>query len=76
MCQTGSQFGTVLGLEWDCVRDLIRFELDHLIEKVQTLEPIKRNVLSLLSCIFDPLGLLSPTIAKAKIFFRIHALVV
>ena len=38
--------------------DLIRFEFDHLIEKAQTLEPTKRNVLSLLACIFDPLGLL------------------
>ena len=69
-CQTGGQFGKVLGLEWDCVRDLIRFEFDHLIEKAQTLEPTKRNVLSLLACIFDPLGLLSPTVAKAKILFQ------
>ena len=59
-----------LGLEWDCVRDLIRFEFDHLIEKAQTLEPTKRNVLSLLACIFDPLGLLSLTVAKAKILFQ------
>ena len=69
-CQTGGQFGKVLGLEWDCVRDLIRFEFDHLIGKAQTLEPTKRNVLSLLACIFDPLGLLSPTVAKAKILFQ------
>ena len=32
-CQTGGLFGKVLGLESDCVRDLIRFEFDHLIEK-------------------------------------------
>ena len=69
-CQTGGQFGKVLGLEWDCVRDLIRFEFDHLTEKAQNLEPTKRNVLSLLACIFDPLGLLSPTVAKAKILFQ------
>ena len=50
--------------------DLIRFEFDHLIEKVQTLEPTKRNVLSLLAYIFDPLGLLSLTVAKAKILFQ------
>ena len=69
-CQTGGQFNKVLGLGWDCVRDLIRFEFDHLIEKVQTLEPTKRNVLSLLACIFDPMGLLSLTVAKAKILFQ------
>ena len=69
-CQTGGQFGEVLGLECDCVRDLIRFGFDHLTEKAQNLEPTKRNVLSLLACIFDPLGLLSPTVAKAKILFQ------
>ena len=69
-CQTGGQLGKVLGLEWDCVRDVIRFEFDHLTEKAQNLEPTKRNVLSLLACIFDPLGLLSPTVAKAKILFQ------
>ena len=52
------------------MRDLIRFEFDHLIEKAQTLEPTKRNVLSLLACIFDHLGLLSPTVGKAKIVFQ------
>jgi hypothetical protein len=69
-CQAGGQFGKVLGLEWDCVRDLIRFDFDHLTEKAQNLEPTKRNVLSLLACIFDPLGLLSPIVAKAKILFQ------
>ena len=28
VCQTGGQFGKELGLERDCVRDLIRFEFD------------------------------------------------
>ena len=60
----------MLGLEWDCVGDLIRFEFNHLSEKAQNLELTKRNVLSLLACIFDPLGLLSPTGAKAKIRFQ------
>ena len=60
----------MLGLEWDCVRDLIRFEFDNLSEKAQNLELTKRNVLSLLACIFDPLGLLSPTVAKAKLLFQ------
>jgi metal-sulfur cluster biosynthetic enzyme len=40
------------------------------VEKAQKTEPSKQNVLSLLTCIFDPLGLLSPTCAKAKILFQ------
>ncbi|CAB4007702.1 E3 ubiquitin- ligase DZIP3 [Paramuricea clavata] len=27
--KAGGQFGKVLGLEWDCMRDLIRFDFDH-----------------------------------------------
>ena len=69
-CQAGSQVGKVLGLEWDCVRDLIKFDFAHLIERAQNKEPSKRNVLNLLACIFDPLGLLSPTAVKAKIRFQ------
>ncbi len=69
-CQAGSQVGKVLGLEWDCVHDLISFDFRQLIEKAQNIEPSKRNVLSLLACIFDPLGLLSPTVAKAKNLFQ------
>jgi hypothetical protein len=57
--QAGSQVGKGLGLEWDCAHDLLRFDFRHLIEKAQKTEPSKRNVLSLLACIFDPLGLLS-----------------
>ena len=52
------------------MHDLISFDFRHLIEKAQNIEPSKRNVLSLLACIFDPLGLLSPTVAKAKILFQ------
>ena len=69
-CPAGSQVGKVLGLEWDCMRDLIKFDFAHLVERAQNTEPSKRNVLSLLACIFDPLGLLSPTVVKAKILFQ------
>ena len=63
-CEAGSQVDKVLGLEWDCARDVIKFDFGHLLEKAQNLEPSKRNVLSLLACVFDPLGLLSPTVAR------------
>ncbi|XP_028404090.1 uncharacterized protein LOC114526763 [Dendronephthya gigantea] len=69
-CQGGDQVDKVLGLEWDCVGDTIKFNFGHLTQKAQSLEPSKRNVLSLLACIFDPLGLISPTVAKAKILFQ------
>ena len=46
----------VLALEWDCVGDVAKFDFGHLIEKAKNFEPSKRNVLSLLACIFDPQG--------------------
>ncbi|XP_046862841.1 uncharacterized protein LOC124456439 [Xenia sp. Carnegie-2017] len=70
LAQVQGQFGKVLGLEWDSVGDVIIFDFENLSAKAENTEPTKRNVLSLLACIFDPLGLLSPTIVKAKILFQ------
>ena len=42
-------------------------------EKFQGLRPTKRNVLSAISQIFDPIGLLSPVFISIKIFMqKIH----
>ena len=34
------------------------------------MEPTKRNIISLVSKIFDPLGILSPVIIPFKVFFQ------
>ena len=51
-----------LGLKWNSERDSFRFSVySH-----QTLESTKRGVLSRLSTVFDPLGVLAPYMLPAK----------
>ncbi|XP_063918637.1 uncharacterized protein LOC135134000 [Zophobas morio] len=63
-----SNFETkALGLTWNCQRDLFKYQLAAIkLPKVAT----KRNVLSIIAKIFDPLGLLSPMLIVAKILLQ------
>ena len=62
------QLGKVLGLEWDTENDMLRYSARriNLIKK----ETTKRECLSTIYSIFDPLGLLTPIIVTAKILLR------
>jgi len=55
-----------LGLYWNPCRDCFYFNL----QLAQDDEPTKRSVLSLISRIFDPLGLISPVVISAKIMIQ------
>ncbi|XP_062556900.1 uncharacterized protein LOC134221729 [Armigeres subalbatus] len=58
---------TTLGLVWDTKNDILRFNVDlPLPASVLT----KRKVISYIAKIFDPLGLVGPVIATAKIFMQ------
>ena len=61
----------VLGIEWDTSSDEFVFRFDDLIEKGKSESLTKRNVLSLSSSIFDPLGLVSPITARVKTIFQL-----
>ncbi|XP_037824981.1 uncharacterized protein LOC119613110 [Lucilia sericata] len=59
---------SALGISWDQQKDVFLFLFSP---KVQIDEKItKRTILSLSSALFDPLGLLSPLIIKAKIIMQ------
>ena len=60
----------VLGQAWDNDMDEFRFEVAKAGEKAQTLSPTKRNLLSVLASLFDPLSVVSPVIVEAKILFQ------
>ena len=68
--QTGTKGEKVLGLEWDPEQDTVQFYLSQVAERAEALEPTKRNVLSLLTSVFDPLGLISPTLVSIKVLFQ------
>ena len=58
----------VLGISWDSSDDFLKF--NALLDDSDIYENSKRAVLSLISRIFDPLGLISPFTLQAKIIFQ------
>ena len=59
----------VLGLGWDVRSDTLHVTRgDKIPGDLDSWQPTKRLFLSALSSVFDPLGLLNPTLIKGKIF--------
>ena len=56
----------VLGVRWDVGDDVFYFQLDLDISG----EPTKRDVMCVLSSIYDPLGFLTPFVLRGKIIFQ------
>lgn len=55
-----------LGLHWLCQSDTLSFSIDIELHKKVT----KRHILSVISQIFDPLGLVGPCVVEAKIIMQ------
>ena len=55
----------VLGVLWDAERDTLEIK-----SVVKALVPTKRNILSQVSTIFDPLGLVAPFVMRAKLILQ------
>ena len=66
----GTKGEKVLGVAWDCEDDTLHFNFQHIGDKAKGLEAIKRNVLSLLASLFDPLGMVSPVTVNMKVLFQ------
>ena len=60
----------VLGIDWNYLKDTVFFEFDSILRKAEGLLPTKRNILSLLVGVFDPLGILSPMQVTMKLLFQ------
>ena len=59
----------ILGLKWNITSDQIIFSLADLAEQARRLEPTKRNVISLIGRVYDPLGFLAPIVVR---YFSTH----
>lgn len=57
-----------LGLNWVCDSDILTFSIN--LEQQLQLNVTKRHILSVISQIFDPLGLVGPCIIEAKIIMQ------
>ena len=67
---SGAKGEKVLGLSWNIENDTIHFQFEHISQKKERLEPTKRNLSSLLSSLFDLLGLISGVVVSMKILFQ------
>ena len=65
--EMGDEIDKVLGMEWDTEKDEIRFRLSHVNPNTET---TKRECLSTICSIYDPIGLLAPVTVSAKIIMR------
>ncbi|XP_071123461.1 uncharacterized protein [Mytilus edulis] len=59
--QVQSHMERALGVQWCTIDDTFKFQV-----KVKDVEPIRRNILSIVASVFDPLGFLSPFTLKGK----------
>ena len=60
----------VLGLYWDHQRDVISLKISEIFKEVVNIVPIKRNILSIIASVFDPIGYLQPLVIMFKILFQ------
>ena len=68
ICASPDQSSHVLGLEWDHVKDtlVVSRGVDRPLDKAIT----ERTVLSFVSSVFDPIGLVAPYTAKARLLLK------
>lgn len=57
-----------LGVIWNSNTDYIQYKIND--SNMMAAKPTKRSILSVISAIFDPLGLISPVIVKAKLLIQ------
>ena len=60
----------VLGISWDRKSDKFYFHLALLGRKAKGLALTRRNILSVLASLYDPLGIVSPLVVRVKMLFQ------
>ena len=60
----------MLGIEWDKFKDTFIIDLHKIFTNGFNSPVTKRNILSLIASIYDPLGIISPIVVLFKIYFQ------
>ena len=60
----------VLGVRWNLAADQFIVSLEEIASMALDLEPTKRQIVSLVGRVYDPLGLISPVVTQLKIFVQ------
>lgn len=66
----GGTSENVLGIGWNCKSDTFQFCFLKLAERAKSLAATKRNILSVLAGLYDPLGIISPVAVSIKMLFQ------
>ena len=66
----GSGEHKILGGRWEPNSDGLIFDIADVAQLASTLEPSKRNIVSMIGRSYDPLGFLAPLIIKVKVLFQ------
>ena len=60
----------VLGVKWDVSTDEFVIDIESIVEEALGTEPTKRNIVSVVCKIYDPMGIISPVVIQLKLFFQ------
>ena len=60
----------ILGILWDEIEDNLIFRLDDIFKDATNVVPTKRNILSVISTVYDPVGYLQPFTIQLKILLQ------
>ena len=60
----------MLGVVWNVDRDEIVFDVKHIITEALALRHTKKNVVSIVSRVHDPLRFIASAVIPLKIFFQ------
>ena len=60
----------ILEIKWNVETDQIVVSLEEVAQIAVSLEPTKRNIVSLVGKFYDPLGILAPIVVKFKMFLQ------
>ena len=72
VCNSREHLGEkkILGVRWDLSADNLIVSLEEVLHSMSQLRPTKRQIVSLVGKIYDPLGILSPLVILFKIFLQ------
>ena len=66
----GKPVQKILGVQWDFVRDQLKFDLSKVAKQASESTPTKRNIASIAAKFYDPIGFLPPVVVEFKLLFQ------
>ena len=60
----------ILGVQWNFLRDQLKFDLSKVAKQASESIPTKRNIASIAAKFYDPIGFLSPVVVEFKLLFQ------